>query len=368
MQSLPPVETSLPQNNPASIRSFWIKYWLVFFAFLPWMFIRQGWIICKQALGTLGSWNKSIDLLDGHLKVLYLNSVKSFFASAIMGERFLTVSTQQALIDPGPPFGLKRVLKWMDESEASPILIVATHEHEEHIGNIADIARIFNLPTYASAITLHAIQEPEKLSFMRRTIIGQTRAASDIELRDIATHNPLTLTPIISDGHCKGHVSFYDSAHKVLYAGDSFLHEIFTSPNKDVNSSDWLETLERYLEYDIETMIGSHGYVTTMNDNIPDIPFIVERKDPNQMIRNKLAFTKWAMNIVAEGEKRGLPYDVIEASLFPWNRTWSWKNWFVDESARLLTGGEFSRTHFVRSLTAYPDKVPRRFFKFLGKP
>jgi cysteine-rich repeat protein len=51
----------------------------------------------------------------------------------------------------------------------------------------------------------------------------------------------------------------------------------------------------------------------------------------------------------------------IEASLFPWNRTWSWKNFVADELARLLSGGEFSRTHLVRSLARYPERVPPRF-------
>jgi hypothetical protein len=52
---------------------------------------------------------------------------------------------------------------------------------------------------------------------------------------------------------------------------------------------------------------------------------------------------------------------VIEACLFPWQQVWSWQTWFHDESFRLLTCGEFSRTHFVRSLSRNPAAVPARF-------
>jgi hydroxyacylglutathione hydrolase len=83
-----------------------------------------------------------------------------------------------------------------------------------------------------------------------------------------------------------------------------------------------------------------------------------------QLIGDKLAFMRWAQDVVSEGERRKLPYSVIEACLFPWQRRWAWQTWFTDEGGRLFSAGEFSRTYFVRSLSRTPERVPPRFPPF----
>lgn len=112
-------------------------------------------------------------------------------------------------------------------------------------------------------------------------------------------------------------------------------------------------------------MIGVHDKVVSSDPELTRSRSAVERGDPNVMLMDKLTFTRWAQEVVSEGERRGLPYSVIEACLFPWQRWWSWHNWFTDESARLFSAGEFSRTHFVRSLSLTPERVPYRFPAFV---
>ena len=147
----------------------------------------------------------------------------------------------------------------------------------------------------------------------------------------------------------------------MLFAGDSFLHTVFTAPNKDVSSTEWIATLRRYGQLHIETLVGTHGCIFSCSPRIPPLPFVVTRADPNEMIRDKLHFLQWAQEVISEGERRSLSYSVIEACLFPWQRWWSWHKWFTDEAGRLFSAGEFSRTHFVRSLSRTPTKVPARF-------
>jgi hydroxyacylglutathione hydrolase len=175
----------------------------------------------------------------------------------------------------------------------------------------------------------------------------------------------VVLQVVESPGHCDGHASLLDTERGVLFAGDSFMHTVFTSPNKDVSGDDWIATLERYGAWEIRTMVGTHGYIYSRDPALAPTPFLVKRADPDQMIRDKLRFLTWARDVVAEGERRELPYSVIEACLFPWYRWWSWHNWFTDESGRLFSAGEFSRTYFVRSLSRTPDRVPARFPPFV---
>jgi hypothetical protein len=202
---------------------------------------------------------------------------------------------------------------------------------------------------------------------MRAAFIGQPESAASIELQPLAAvieTSAARLEVIESPGHCDGHASLYDPELRILFAGDSFLHTVFTSPNRDVSGEDWIATLARYGAWDVETMVGTHGHVYTRNPSVHSRAFLVARADPNEMIRDKLAFLEWAREVVAAGEKRALPYSVIEACLFPWQRWWSWCNWFTDESGRLFSAGEFSRTHFVRSLSRTPERVPARFPPF----
>ncbi len=221
-----------------------------------------------------------------------------------------------------------------------------------------------SVPVYATSATLQAIRNPESLSIARKVFIGQP-ISNDIEnmksLETTVDTPDISLQVIQSPGHCDGHASFYDPKRCILFVGDSFMHTVFTSPNRDVSGADWIRTLQSYCNLDIRTMIGAHGYVYTSDETILRNRFVVRRKDPKQMIQDKLRFMEWARDVVMEGERLGLPYSIIEACLFPWQSWWSWYTWFTDESGRLFSAGEFSRTHFLRSFSSFPENVPFRF-------
>jgi glyoxylase-like metal-dependent hydrolase (beta-lactamase superfamily II) len=245
--------------------------------------------------------------------------------------------------------------------------IVATHAHEEHIGNCSLAARLTGSPVFATETTLKAMRSPEPLSTARRTFVGQPEPSDDVATRPMGQAvetASVRLEVIESPGHCAGHASLYEPVRGILFAGDSFLHTVFTAPNRDVSAARWIETLETYGQHSVRTLIGTHGYVYSIDPQLPPRAFVVKRADPQLMIRDKLAFMRWARAVVVEGERRALPYPVIEACLFPWSRWWSWHNWFGDEAIRLFSSGEFSRTYFVRSLSATPERVPPRFPPF----
>lgn len=359
-EELPDPARAVPTRD--GVARFWIDYWLTFFVFIPVIAVRQAQITFRRILATIATYNRTFSFLGGGLEIVYLNNLRSLLVSVLFGERFEAVRYGDKLVDPGPPFGARRVSRYLQGVEGRISAVLVTHAHEEHFANAGAVARELGVPVYGSSETLAAIRRPERISLMRAIMIGQPRADAEVSFAgNEALGGHPTLVPLASDGHCSGHVSFYDAERGTLLVGDSFMHEIFTSPNSEVDSHVWIETMKRYAELDIKTMVGSHGEVTTVDDQIPNVRFVVERRDPSELIAKKLAFMEWAREVVRTGEERELPYSVIEASLFPWSRTWSWKNFFVDEGARLLSGGEFSRTHLVRSLSKTPDRVPPRF-------
>jgi hydroxyacylglutathione hydrolase len=366
---LPAVDDRLfPKNTRRAIARFWFWYWACFFLFLPWMVLRQACLSAREICGAVWTWNREIVLLDGALRIISMNTLASLAITALFGERFTAIQYEDVLVDPGPVFGRRRLMRYLRRSGATIHAVFATHAHEEHVGNVVPCSEMTGAPIYGSELTLNSVRQPETISWMRRAFIGQPLPAMQADLRSV---DEILVTPrvrlmvIESPGHCAGHTSLFDAARGVLFAGDSFLHTIFTSPNKDVRGEEWIATLERYEALEIRTMVGTHGTVYSVDPGVSRRAFVVERTEPREMIRDKLAFLRWARDVVAEGERRRLPYSVIEACLFPWQRGWSCQNWFTDESGRLFSGGEFSRTHFVRSLSRTPEKVPPRFTIFV---
>ncbi|MGH7856153.1 MAG: MBL fold metallo-hydrolase, partial [Candidatus Binatia bacterium] len=333
--NLPRIDSVFPENRRRPIVVFWIGYWAWFFALLPWMLLRQLGISLHQALATLATWNRTVEL--GDLQIVFMNSLPAFALTTIFGERFNAILYRDVLIDPGPLFGRGRLQTLLPALAGKVSAVVATHAHEEHVGNAAFAGATLGVPVYGSEVTLDGLRNPEELTLPRRAFIGQPEPSGAADVRpipDVLRTGAVTFEVIRSPGHCDGHVSLFARESGVLFAGDSFLHAVFTAPNRDVSGAEWIDTLRGYCRLDVRTMVGTHGYVSTVDEGLPARGFVVRREDPRRLIREKLEFMEWARDVVAEGERRELPYPVIEACLFPWQRFWSWQNWFADESGR----------------------------------
>jgi len=183
------------------------------------------------------------------------------------------------LIDPGPVFGRRRLERYV-RATGGITAIFATHCHEEHVGNVPLASKLTGAMVYGTDVTLHAVRSPERLSLPRRVIMGQPEPELGIELRRVEAmiETPrIRLSVIESSGHCAGHASLFDAERGVLFAGDSFLHTVFTAPNKDVSSMEWIATLRRYGQLHIETLVGTHGCIYSCSPRIPPLPFVVTR-------------------------------------------------------------------------------------------
>ena len=99
MLRLPDVGTIFPKNERGAIPRFWIVYWFWFFVFLPWMLVRQLGISLGHAVGTVMTWNRRVELLDGSLQLLFMNSVASFPLTTIFGERFTAIHYHERVVE-----------------------------------------------------------------------------------------------------------------------------------------------------------------------------------------------------------------------------------------------------------------------------
>jgi glyoxylase-like metal-dependent hydrolase (beta-lactamase superfamily II)/predicted DCC family thiol-disulfide oxidoreductase YuxK len=338
-------------RRQARFGAFWSCYTLGFFIRLPlvlWAGIKVG---IERMNIFARTHHKRLDLLEGKLAILCLNGVLPNAVPLLFGELFTAVLYDGIAVDPGSPKMRRSLARHLRRMKPKIRKIVATHAHEEHVGNLNWLAELTGAPIYASEMTAQFLTPFKKLPWVRATIIGQPPNLSEPYnlLGEILDTESSQLQVIATPGHCDDHVVLYDPKEKLLLAGDAFMGSYFATPNPDVDSRKWLASLERLMELDIEILVEGHGHIHTLRADVPDFPGVVIREDPKVAISQKLDYLRWLREQVEAGFREQLAVRVIEASCFPWGKRTSWESCATDECIRLLSLGHFSRTELVRS-------------------
>lgn len=338
-------------QRQARLATFWSCYTLGFFIRLPLVL----WAAIRTAIQRLRvftrTYHRRLDLLDGKLTILFLNGLLPNAVPLLFGEQFTTVLYDGAAVDPGSPKMRGSLQRHLRRLRPRITKIIATHAHEEHVGNLNWLSETTGAPIYVSEMTAQFLTPFKRLPFVRAAIIGQPpnlREPYQVLGNAVDTDSGRLLV-IATPGHCDDHIVLYDSREKVLLAGDAFMGSYFATPNPDVDSKKWLVSLERLMELDIEILVEGHGHIHTLRKDIPDIPGVVIREDPKVAISLKLEYLRWLREQIETGFHEQLPIRMIEASCFPWGRRGSWESCVTDECIRLLSLGHFSRTELVRS-------------------
>ncbi len=340
----------------ATLSAFWSCRSIGFAWRLP--LVVGAWVVslaCNvRAYGR--TFRRRITLLDGRLTLLFLGSPMADLVPLLFGERFWAVVYDGVAIDPGSSKMRNALRRHLDAQPIAIHAVTATHHHEEHSGNLewlASRAGAKLLLTPGIRERLGTLRVPR----MRRMVIGQPPPIKGCVKplgERVATATGF-LEAIPTPGHSDDHVCFYDPRFKLLFAGDSFMGGYFSSPNPDVDSLAWIETLERLIELGVEILVEGHGHIHTLSREIPDIPDVVIRCAPEVELRAKLDFFYWVRRQIEMGQREGMPPNAITATCFPWGRRWSWERFGADLAAQVLSGGEFSRAELVRSFQRRSD-------------
>jgi glyoxylase-like metal-dependent hydrolase (beta-lactamase superfamily II)/predicted DCC family thiol-disulfide oxidoreductase YuxK len=348
-------------RRQARLGAFWSCYTLGFFIRLPlvlWAGIRAG---AQRTSIFARTYHRQLAVLDGKLTILFLNGALPNAVPLLFGELFTTILYDGIAIDPGSPKMRRSLSRHLRRTKPKITKVVATHAHEEHVGNLNWLSDRAGAPIYVSEMTARFLTPCKKLPWVRASIIGQPPNLQPPYHRlgeTIETESGY-LQVIPTPGHCDDHVVLFDPKEKVLLAGDAFMGSYFATPNPDVDSRKWLQSLERLLELDIEILVEGHGHIHSLRTDIPDFPGVVIRQDPKVAISVKLDYLRWLREQIEAGFQEGLPTRVIEASCFPWGRRTSWESCATDECIRLLSLGHFSRSELVRSFVRKDgDQLP----------
>lgn len=347
---------------------FWLCYSAEMLLRLP----LVAWATLHQLAGQSVDWvqtrRRRVTLLDGKLTICFLDGFPTAVVPLVFGERFTLAVYDGVAIDPGS-VRMRRSIERHLAKLATPIRsIVATHAHEEHVGNLSWLSRRTGAPVLTSPATAALLQPPYPVPWSRRAVIGPIPPLEAFEpLGDRLPTASGELMVLPAPGHSDDHVVLFDPVEGVLLAGDSFMGEQFATPNDDVDADAWIATLERLQRLQVTLLIEAHGHVHTLRPDVPDIAGVVIRRDPMEAIARKLENLRWLRDRVARGRLEGMSDAAVEATCFPWGPRWSWERKGTDELARLLTGGRFSRTQVVRSFRQAPGELfpDRREVRFL---
>jgi endoribonuclease LACTB2 len=157
------------------------------------------------------------------------------------GDLRLLLDTGQGIA--GYPSLLERGLR--EHAQASGFHgIIVTHAHPDHIGGLAQIIERFGpLPVWK----MPSSRDPADV------VVSALADGSEI-----ATEGA-TLRALWTPGHAGDHLCFYMSEEKALFTGDVVLGAGTTVIPADGDLVDYLESLRRLLELDLDVIYPAHG-------------------------------------------------------------------------------------------------------------
>lgn len=132
------------------------------------------------------------------------------------------ITSELLLVDPADQAG--HIFDKIKEMQATPVGILLTHGHYDHILAVEEVKREYGIPVYASAEEAATLEQP-----MVNLSGFQGRACSvkaDILLKDLQVFQAagFSVQMIDTPGHTSGSCCYYLKEEGVLFSGDTLFH------------------------------------------------------------------------------------------------------------------------------------------------
>ena len=129
--------------------------------------------------------------------------------------------------------------------------VVLTHAHQDHIGGVKDVTRLFG--------QLEVLKKPWPVA-------GPDSAAgvpiTAIDHDDVVTVEGATLRGVFTPGHAPDHLCYYLAEEKAVFTGDVVLGAGTTViPDQTGDLAQYMDSLRRLLALNVETIYPAHGPV-----------------------------------------------------------------------------------------------------------
>ncbi|HEX6923598.1 MAG TPA: MBL fold metallo-hydrolase, partial [Bacillales bacterium] len=152
--------------------------------------------------------------------------------------------------------------------------VILTHQDIDHIGGLPEILKVSD---HDVEVLAHEKDKPyiegEKPLIKMGAVTGTPPQADVDTTVEDGEELPFGggLTVIFTPGHTPGHISLYHKQSKTLITGDALIAEngkpIGLNERATPDMETAVQSLKKFVPYDIETVICYHGGVCTGNVN-----------------------------------------------------------------------------------------------------
>jgi hydroxyacylglutathione hydrolase len=191
---------------------------------------------------------------------------------------FLENNHQCVVIDPGAES--EKLIEYLKINELTPLAILLTHAHFDHIGAVDALRDYFSIPVYVHEKEAKWLFDPSlngSQFFFPENVIRVKPADYILTKEETVTVGPFTLEVLETPGHSPGSVSYTVQEAGIVFAGDVlFYQSIGRTDLPGGNHKQLLETIhEKLLTLPEETVVlPGHGVETTIQDEMDHNPFI----------------------------------------------------------------------------------------------
>ncbi|SFB18074.1 MULTISPECIES: MBL fold metallo-hydrolase [unclassified Bacillus (in: firmicutes)] len=218
--------------------------------------------------------------------------VAAFGSSAVLNPTVIWDEESAILVDTGMPGEWTNIHNTMVSAGIEPDLlqgVILTHQDIDHIGSVQELIKELKI---VIEVWAHELDKPYIEGTFPLIKTDTSKMSKEMlqsmpdEARQLFENPPKTkvtktlangdflpycggITVIFTPGHTAGHISLYAHKSKTLIAGDAMicidgnLHAPVKQTTLDMDTA--LQSIGKFLEYDIERVICYHGGICTEN-------------------------------------------------------------------------------------------------------
>lgn len=187
-------------------------------------------------------------------------------------------ASRLAIVEPATPYdderrALDQALEALAAAGRRPALILLTHHHADHVGDVERLRQAWGIPVRA---------HPETAARLRIAIDEPLADGDEIDLGE-GVRIGATFTP----GHAPGHLVYREASTGIAYAGDMVAGEgtILVDPHDGGDMAAYLQSLRRMEALAASRLVPSHGPV------IDDPPALLQHYVRHRLAREAKVIT-----------------------------------------------------------------------------